>query len=253
MKRMVCASVLLALTGCGGGGNGSEFDGATVYTSDSESSANRTGPDGIWTGTEYDVQTGASYEVVALASASGEFRIIGLGRAAQQIGNLTHNNQALGGGVTYFYSNPYGDVNSSTASSNATLSGSFTAQKTLNLNVEFPSGAISRLALAYDSRYDTPASLTTVAGTYSNDSLSLTFNGTELYGQDTQGCVYAGKVSIPQAQHNLYKLTVELSNCAGLNGNYTGMATLRQISPTTNQLIYQLNNGYSAINGNLAE
>lgn len=93
------------------------------------------------------------------------------------------------------------------------------------------------------ARYDESVTLADLAGTYSRTitvflgpsstyTMTLDPNG-RLTGSHTNGCVYNGTATLPDAPHNLLKLDVELSNCpssitgsGSWNGAYSGMGVL---------------------------
>jgi hypothetical protein len=110
---------------------------------------------------------------------------------------------------------------------------------------------IYRFALERSSRYDEPTTLRDLAGTYMRQitgppargsayTVTLDTNGT-FTGSHTNGCVYAGTVSIPDPTSNLAKLSVQVGNCPRgpraegfINGNYSGFGFLARdiVSPT---------------------
>ena len=102
------------------------------------------------------------------------------------------------------------------------------------------------------SAYDTPSSLATIAGNYTDGSNTLSIDGNGvIFEQDpTTGCVINGRVSLINAQYNAYSLSVTFSMCTGsaaaANGvTMTGLAEIDQsVSPA------QLDFGLSAnVNG----
>lgn len=252
MKHLISLVMIASLSACGGGGDGEMEPGSNVIGSDNDPNTSFTGPEGIWTGTQFDAQTNARYDVTVFVTEDGELRVIGLGAKPQLIGNLTYNNKALGGGANYYAHVVNDPAALSFSTVSAVLEGNFTAQQNMNLSVSYLSTLTSELELAYDKDYEKGASLSTLHGTYSDNSIALTFSADQVDGQDNEGCVYAGTVSVPNSKRNLYELQLTVSNCGSLNGNYGGLASLNQSATTGKHLTYQISNANAAFNGYLA-
>jgi hypothetical protein len=65
-------------------------------------------------------------------------------------------------------------------------------------------------------------------------TLSITAAG-EVNGSHTNGCIYNGRVAVPDPARNMARLNVEISNCSERfgnssrwNGNYEGLAVLQE-------------------------
>jgi hypothetical protein len=98
-------------------------------------------------------------------------------------------------------------------------------------------------ALERSLRYDESVTLADLAGTYtrtirvflgptSTYTVTLDPSG-QLTGSHTNGCVYNGAASLPDAPRNIVKINVELRNCpssitgsGSMNGSYTGLGLL---------------------------
>ncbi len=61
------------------------------------------------------------------------------------------------------------------------------------------------------------------AGTVYNITLDIGPTG-ELFGTDTEGCVYAGEVGIIDSRFNAYSIAVIVSSCGPVDGQYSGLA-----------------------------
>ena len=82
------------------------------------------------------------------------------------------------------------------------------------------------------SMWDRPATLATLAGTYTRTTsigytmtMSIAPDGV-ITANDTRGCVINGAVTVPDATHNLYQLDTTVTSCGILNGTYQGHGTL---------------------------
>lgn len=90
--------------------------------------------------------------------------------------------------------------------------------------------------------YDRAISLAALAGTYSRRensifgeevTLTVTIEGSgRLNGSYSNGCVFSGSASIPDATHNMVQLQIDLANCGShgsskqWNGEYSGLGVL---------------------------
>jgi hypothetical protein len=100
-----------------------------------------------------------------------------------------------------------------------------------------------KFSLDGSPRYDEALTLADLAGTYTrtittllgpSGTYTVTFDANgQLNGSHSNGCVYSGTASLPNAPRNLVKLNVMLSNCpssitgsGSMNGAYTGFGAL---------------------------
>jgi len=88
------------------------------------------------------------------------------------------------------------------------------------------------LSLAYDDSYETESSLDKTTGiwTFSGDAgytvtLTIEFDG-DIFGSDTNGCVYSGLISVLDGNYNAYRAVVLISECGLVNDEYNGLAFL---------------------------
>jgi hypothetical protein len=88
------------------------------------------------------------------------------------------------------------------------------------------------LALAYDPSYETDSSLDKTSGIWMYSgadaytvTLTIEVDG-DIFGSDTNGCVYGGFISILDADYNVYRATVLVSDCGSINDEYNGFAFL---------------------------
>lgn len=88
------------------------------------------------------------------------------------------------------------------------------------------------LALAYDPSYETDSSLDKTSGIWMYSgaagytvTLTIEANG-DIFGSDTNGCVYSGLISILDEDYNVYRVVVMISECGLINDEYPGLAFL---------------------------
>lgn len=99
-----------------------------------------------------------------------------------------------------------------------------------------------QFTLDKSSDYDRSVSLATLAGVYTQSTqtilgeqvtltVTIDANG-ELSGSYSNGCVFNGDASIPDASHNMVRLQIDLANCGSQgsskawNGAYSGLGVL---------------------------
>jgi hypothetical protein len=88
------------------------------------------------------------------------------------------------------------------------------------------------LALAYDPSYETESSLDKTSGIWTyvgavgyTVTLTIELNG-EIFGSDTNGCVYSGLISILDKDYGIYRAVVLVTDCGPVNDEYNGFAIL---------------------------
>jgi hypothetical protein len=89
------------------------------------------------------------------------------------------------------------------------------------------------IALSYHSIYERPSSLVILAGNFSTTSASLTIDsqGVIFFQSAANGCTGNGQAGIIDSRYNMYRLTITVGNCTGIdavrNGlTFTGLAYL---------------------------
>ena len=105
-----------------------------------------------------------------------------------------------------------------------------------------------QFSLASSSAYAQPLGLQDLAGVYTRTTsrgfgppltLTLAINADGLItGSHSNGCVFAGSVSIPDASRNMVRFTMSVANCGEQfgssrrwNGDYTGLGVLLRDAP----------------------
>lgn len=92
--------------------------------------------------------------------------------------------------------------------------------------------------------YDRDSALDLVVGAYSGFELGsepasfVVEPGGALFGQTRSGCVMNGQVGVIDITTNAYDLSVSLSDCVGLDGDYDGLGRLGDSSPSGSLLTF---------------
>jgi len=249
-RSAVALWVAAGLSACGGGSSSSDPPPAQPM---SQSAG------GIWT-TQYTVTSGPNagdmIKGLAIVSENGTFYYasrdqnngctdIGFGQASVTGSSISGNVDfalatiAAGTGVNTTCTYPDGSTSGS-----GTISGTLTQRSAMTLTATGTTSMGTALGSETDtwtfsSDYDTPSSLATIAGNYTDggDTLSIDGNGVIFEQDPTTGCVINGHASLINTQYNAYSLSVTFSSCTGsaaaANGvTMTGLAALDQtVSP----------------------
>jgi len=118
-------------------------------------------------------------------------------------------------------------------------------------------------SLDYSARYERASSLDQTSGIWTFDMSSASgavYNVTldidpdgQLFGTDTNGCVYSGALSIIDSRYNAYKVIVSMSLCAPVDGEYTGLAYRGDFAEGSTQLFLFFANGRYAFSTILSQ
>jgi hypothetical protein len=238
-------AVLVAASGCLGGGNGN--GGVPTANPPPPPPSPSGGVGGLWTGAitwgPNAAFPGGALNVRALMTETGEFRWILSGtseqffgpESEQVFGQLTavdHGVQtstdlaiwmaALGSG------NPFGGLWGRFG-----MEGMYSGRDGIGAtfwshwnNQDERWGDVS---LDYDSLYERDSSLAVLAGTFVTDSDSLTIDslGAIFYQSSREGCTGNGSAEVIDPDFNMYRMSIELENCITEVRNglaYTGLA-----------------------------
>jgi hypothetical protein len=122
------------------------------------------------------------------------------------------------------------------------LSGYLTAAE-LNVSIDVGAVLLPTLGAAMDPLYNVPSSLATLAGNWNDAGNTLTINADGSFSEmQTSGCLVSGAYSIIDATHNLYAVSLQITNCASSNANiaFTGLGYLDNSNPTALSFIETL-------------
>lgn len=116
----------------------------------------------------------------------------------------------------------------------ATTQGTFISRNSFTGSYSRTSGFSGDFRAAYAAEaYEQPSSIEKVAGIWSStntiasNSVTINANG-EVFGTDSDGCIYSGEISTPNTSRNLYKVSFRIENCEAVNGSYFGLAATGQ-------------------------
>lgn len=193
---------------------------------------------GYWKGTAIEQDSDRRFDAVALIDAQGNAQWL-----LTREGILDDDGFVLFGNVCCgsqfadaVTGKELGETRSRNGSAQAEVDGAV-----LSGELQFDSEDYS-FTLNRSADYDRAVSLATLAGVYTRrtssifgEEVTLTVtidaNG-QLSGSYSNGCVFNGNASIPDATHNMVQLQIDLANCGSQgsskqwNGAYTGLGVL---------------------------
>jgi len=254
MKKIfliLAVSSLIALAGCGGGGN----DNAVVAPPVANQAL-----DGIWNGTFTSAVLGGTIAAYMVITPANAMRYV-TSQGVQGAGAVIISGGAFSGAITAF--TPAGAFFPNGSSIGAlTAIGTGTAKGTLT-GTYSGAGDNGTFTFTYDPIYDRGASLATIAGTWAGTFISVgtgaivTANisaGGIITGSDTAGCIYNGSLSIIDPLKNVYTSTMIQTVCTPAI-TLTGLATVTDnpaLLPLTNNVLnFALSNATSHVAGYL--
>jgi hypothetical protein len=255
------AASILGVQGCGGGGGGGADSGGaqvvpppTVQPPPAATPVTRS-IGGLWFGS---LKWGASAPWPAdanwariLVAETGEFRIVMTSASDPNWEETLFSNQSEQISGTFGYSGAdvvtIGDAiatmplgaNNSTGDhfGDFAMSGRF--DSLINFSGTFTSGYTSfversgTIGFSYHSIYEWPSSLVRLSGTFttSSDSLSIDSQGVIFFQSAANSCTGNGQAEIIDSRYNMYRLTITVGSCTGIdavrNGlTFTGLANL---------------------------
>ncbi len=170
-------------------------------------------------------------QVVAILDQSGRAALLGSGQSILYLGTYTTSGNSLALQAQAIAALGYTFPNGSTTQA-FNGSGNFVDGDFVLGNYTSPVDAGIYTGTATPG-YRRGASLAAIAGRYTgvvriSRSLTLQVSATGVIsGSDNGGCQYAGTISVPDPQWNVYNVSITLSACSTANGIYVGPATLQ--------------------------
>lgn len=234
LQALAAATLVFTLAACGGsssssddkGGNGSENGTGTGNGAGSDSGS---GTDSLATAALQGIwqsPAGAASTLSTIALPDGKLWTIISNAGVTRLAKVSLSPQAAGfGGSGKSYT-----LGSSAASSsvNATAMVSVVAKTSLTGTLTASGAQPEAFAMAYQTRYDTPAVLSEFAGTWQATLgpgiVNWTIGSTGvLSGTRTTGCTYSGQLSLRAEQKAVVDASVA-ENCAGAVQQFSGVA-----------------------------
>ena len=218
MKNGPILLLCIFLGACGGGGDDGGNSGPLQSLG------------GLYTGTT--VSAGVTGEAIGIISEDGDMRLFDSTNRLLFVGKLQSNGQTFSGEVKGFGIDGRTFCNNQTIA-NAIFSGSGQSRNSLDGTFLAPCGDAT-VSLDYDKvGYETPSSISAIAGNYSVNisgvSETLTINSTGQITVSSQTgsntCSGSGITTLIDARFNAYKISFTASCSTGTFG-YSGLASI---------------------------
>jgi hypothetical protein len=239
--------------GCGGGGG----SGVTAALPSGSSPVETGNPDpgGMWSEATIIIQSSDSVdwpelEIVGVSISSGEMRFLDE-QGASYVAQVDTKRFRLGtdtwqdfSGQATIFSSPGSEFETGSTVMKGTMQG-FISNGFFDAYIYPDGGDFRHISAAYDDLYERNSSLALVSGTWedaSGNTYSIDAAGV-MFGQDSSGCVYDGTVSIIDTNFDVYRISITVANCAGVDGTYRGLGVI-------NDFIDAGDNGLLVFNGN---
>lgn len=214
-RQIIAAALMISLAllvGCGGGGDG------FVAFPPSKTPVLK----GLWVGSQGTTSTSA------IILANGDSWVV-LQEAGVTTGFARLQTQTSGNSFTST-GNQYKLQTNTTES--ATSTGTFTEKTSLS-GVLTTAGSSTNFNLTYDPRYETTASLSDAAGSWTGSfnsgsgtrTMNISATGA-LTGSSTTGCTYTGTVQPRTADPALFDLSLTETCVVGNSTSFSGIATV---------------------------
>jgi hypothetical protein len=223
MKAIVATFIALFLTACGGGGGGSSTTSVTV-------------PPGIYSGT-VTPSGGTPDSAVGLITSNGKVAIVDVDTIEAFIGTISSG--SLSGAL--YSSSTVPATGQVTSASGNNISGTYTSSL----------GGGTFALVADPNLYNRTSSLSKLVGTWV-DSVFTNLTGTTTWViqadgsftvSSTASCTGSGNFTVFNSSNNEYNLTLDITNCPGFNGTYTGFAVVNDTYFTDDTISLIFSNG----------
>jgi hypothetical protein len=210
------------MTQNGGGSSGGSSGGGTSPRSPPPPVGPAINPSGIWD--IVDTVNGNAVTEVALIAAGKYFALANVDQfGCADLSGGTYSIDASmfkGSGVSLLMNNctaPGGKGGYLPYTFNGYLTGA-----DLNLTLEAGGVLMPTLGATMNPLYNEPSSLARLAGNWSDAGNTLTINADGTFSElQSSGCVVSGAYTIVDATHNLYAVSLEITNC---NSSIAGIA-----------------------------
>ena len=198
---------------------------------------------GIWEGTF--TESGSSFDLAAIVQGN-QIRLITQSGNGVSVGTISVSGTSFTASTTDY------EVGG-TVVGTTSFTGTFTAKSAMSGSYTSNDGTTGTFSLTYDTVTDKGSSLSTTAGTWSGDGLTLTVDNAGLItGFDTSLCSYQGTVSIIDPAVNIYGLSTTVSSCGLADGTYNGYAAVSDTGGLVNNTLnFVVNNASVVVLGEL--
>ena len=205
---------------------------------------------GIYTGTIEEISIGgpAGSDLIGIIGENNEVHLFAPANPVHLVGRIDVSQTKLDGALTA-YAGETGRFFGTDELAKILLDGHMTGTVGASGVYSGP-GVAGQFSLDYDPVYETAVSLDMAAGVWSfgQAGYTVTFdidNTGQLFGTDTNGCVFAGQIEVTRNGYNAFQVTLAISNCDAVNGDYGGLAFLGGGAPFGTLFFSVANDNYA--------
>ena len=196
-------------------------------------------PAGIWEGTFTSTVFNQVEQVLGVATAPGDIRFISIESGSQFFGQVIVSGNAISGTLRAV-SLAGGQFAGGPASGTVNIEGTLSERNSIS-GTFIGVGDEGTFSLTFNNLYDRDSSILKVQDHWSAQEtvfkvllpglgaapIGFAIQDTgDFAGADTDGCDYAGSISILDPDFNIYAAALTVSSCEQLNGQYTGYGVL---------------------------
>jgi hypothetical protein len=218
---LAVGSLLFTLVGCGGGGNDGIDDGG--HNDDGEVIAEKS-IGGIWNGNVSSVDGTTSIPSTGVVAEDGRFFFFS--PLEFDVGTFITSENSFTSDLKAYV--PFGEA---FAIVNGEISGSFIEREQISGTSRFEDGtSASTFLYNYDPTYETPSSLSSIAGLYGvtdeegayTETFTIDAAGA-VTGFNTDGCVANGEIKLVDSRYTIYDIQLTVTACE-TDRNLSGLA-----------------------------
>lgn len=257
-RALMLSTASLLAASCGGGSSSS----SPAPTPPSNQSVG-----GIWSGNLTSSGNGAISSTLVLVDEAGKYVAFAQeatnGCASVTVGTLASSGSTISGtgntaivsesvipGISSGCTYPDGST-----SATGTITGSIVQRSSITILLAATSAKGTNLGNesgtgTFDSRYNIPSSLTTIAGNWTDASgiaINISASGTLFFQDPASGCVVNGQISILNPTYNAYGVSATFASCAGVYSGLNGGTVSGLAAVDTNASPNKLYSGYTVL------
>lgn len=227
MNRGLCFVVACAFLQISCGGQSAGFGAPAELAANLEVAS----MGGVWNGTVTGLPGNAGAAIIGVSVSDGRFRFVNLNSGAQFAGTAIVSGGSTVSGTGQVVAPKRETWSDGSLVSNFEVNGTIGNRRSMFLFWKSLSGDEGEISFVYDASHDVSSSIEALEGTWTVfDELAITIDRDGLIdGQDSDGCIYSGMVTIIAQELNVYDLLITIASCDNLNGSYQGLGTIIQL------------------------
>jgi hypothetical protein len=244
-KRLLLLGAVLMVTGCGGGSSPSPGAGIAPPPINEA-------PGGLWFGTLSFDSGMITEEFVAMTTDDGRFRFVSVDSEVHFVGQGQVSGASLNGTARVFADSGLNWLDGNHVV-DATVTAVLTARDSISGGWATASGESGTFEFFYDPLNDRDSATTLLEAVWTgydefgNPVINLAIDSSgSLSGQNAQGCVSAGQLTVIDPEFNLYEIHSEISGCF-IAGSYSGFAFLGDLFAVNDAMVVSIDDGERTI------